>query len=189
VPRQPAANEHDPKVAAPDLDTGNGPAVPADLFDGHADALSTYQAPGGAGGGPAVGLGGFGSIDAVQSHHGSPPRARAELDRVPVSHVRHETGERLSWGRPILPVGTGHAGEEQSTGEESGNLNCGFHSGDVMRLEVDVSTEKGTSPKTVLKRLILMTTHSNPDVFPDHLQAHRLGFPSPKRSWKPSSSF
>jgi hypothetical protein len=95
VPSKSALDEQRPEVPAADFNPGHGTAISPDVLNGDSHVLSSDDAPSGPRGGLAVGLGGFGRVDPVETDRHLPANRTANPKRVPVGDLYDVARERL----------------------------------------------------------------------------------------------
>nr|WP_279304722.1 hypothetical protein [Salinibacter ruber] len=114
VPSKSALDEQCPEVPTADFNPSDGTTISPDVLNGDSHVLSTYQAPSGPLGGPAIRLGGFGRVDPVETDRHLSTNRTANSKSVPVGDLYDAACERLPgfYGRISsgLPAG-GSCGE------------------------------------------------------------------------------
>jgi hypothetical protein len=105
VPRQAVSNEQGSEVPATGFNACYSAAVAADLFDGDPDVFSADVSPSGPRGGPAIGLGGFGRVDSVETDRNLPANRPTHVVSVPVGDLYDPAREGLAgfYGSVSLP--------------------------------------------------------------------------------------
>ncbi|MCS3616715.1 hypothetical protein GGP54_003185 [Salinibacter ruber] len=128
-----------------DLDAGHSAAVSANLFDGNPDVLSADVAPCGPCGGPAIGLGRFGRVDAMKANGYLSSERAADIVGVPVCDLYDPSCEGLArlYGS-VSSLGLcrvwGGDSDKEKRGQKSGLQESGFReSGHVRGRGANVS--------------------------------------------------
>jgi hypothetical protein len=124
VPSNPSLDEQRPEVPTADFNPGHGTAISPDVLNGDSHVLSSDYAPSGPRGGPAIGLGGFGRVDPVETDRHLSANRTANSKSVPVGDLYDAARERLPgfYGRISLGLPVGAIGTcDEKRGQERGS--------------------------------------------------------------------